>query len=87
MINHFLLNNTLIKFSIYRAIIFALFLFIFLLYSEKVMANPTEFNLDNGVTVIYKYVPNVKIVSVQSWIKTGSVNEDKLPRTDEAGTA
>ncbi len=41
------------------------------------MANPTEFKLDNGVTVIYKYVPNVKIVSVQSWIKTGSVNEDK----------
>lgn len=41
------------------------------------MANTSEFKLDNGVTVIYKYVPNIKIVSVQSWIKTGSVNEDR----------
>lgn len=40
----------------------------------KVLANQTE-KLDNGLTLIYKQIPNVKVVSVQAWIKTGSVNE------------
>lgn len=31
--------------------------------------------LDNGLTLIFKQIPNVKVVSVQAWIKTGSVNE------------
>lgn len=31
--------------------------------------------LDNGITLIYKYIPNVQVASVQTWIKTGSVNE------------
>ncbi len=39
------------------------------------MAKPIEFKLDNGLTVIFEYVPGVKVVSVQSWIQTGSVNE------------
>lgn len=39
------------------------------------MAAPSEHKLDNGVTVLYEKVPGVKVVSVQSWIKTGSVNE------------
>ena len=39
------------------------------------MTVPLEFTLDNGVTVVYANVPGVKVVSVQSWIKTGSVNE------------
>ncbi len=41
------------------------------------MAAPLEFKLDNGVSVIYEYVPDVKVTSVQSWIRTGSVNENK----------
>ncbi len=53
----------------------ALFSFIFLAEPESVMAEPAEFKLDNGVTVVYEKVPGVKVVSVQSWIKTGSVNE------------
>ncbi len=43
------------------------------------MSAPIETKLDNGVTVLYEKVPSVKVVSVQCWIKTGSVNEnDKL---------
>lgn len=53
----------------------ALLSFIFLAEPESVMAEPAEFKLDNGVTVVYEKVPGVKVVSVQSWIKTGSVNE------------
>ncbi len=39
------------------------------------MAVPIEYKLDNGLKVIFEYVPGVKVVSVQSWIQTGSVNE------------
>lgn len=43
------------------------------------MSAPIETKLDNGLTVLYEKVPGVKVVSVQCWIKTGSVNEnDKL---------
>ena len=43
------------------------------------MSAPIETKLDNGVTVLYEKVPGVKVVSVQCWIKTGSVNDnDKL---------
>ena len=58
-----------------RAMSVALFLFIFLIEPESAMAEPAEFRLDNGVTVVYEKVPGVKVVSVQAWIKTGSVNE------------
>lgn len=34
-----------------------------------------SYKLDNNVTLIYKYIPGVKVVSVQTWMKTGSVNE------------
>lgn len=40
----------------------------------NVLAQQTE-TLNNGLTLIYKQIPNVKVVSVQAWIKTGSVNE------------
>lgn len=33
--------------------------------------------LENGLTIVYKYIPNIKLVSVQTWVKTGSVNEDE----------
>ncbi len=54
-------------------------LFLIFIFSENVMSAPIETKLDNGVTVLYEKVPGVKVVSVQCWIKTGSVNEnDKL---------
>jgi len=40
----------------------------------NVLAQQTE-KLENGLTLIYKQIPNVKVVSVQAWIKTGSANE------------
>ena len=65
-------NNT------FRAVITAA-LFLIFICSENVMSAPIETKLDNGVTVLYEKVPGVKVVSVQCWIKTGSVNEnDKL---------
>ncbi|MDE7170160.1 MAG: insulinase family protein, partial [Mucispirillum sp.] len=39
------------------------------------MGAPLEMKLANGVTVLYEKVPEVKVVSVQCWLKTGSVNE------------
>lgn len=35
----------------------------------------TEFRLKNGIPVVYQHIPEVKVVSVQIWMKTGSVNE------------
>lgn len=65
-------NNT------FRAVIITA-LFLIFIFSENVMSAPIETKLDNGVTVLYEKVPGVKVVSVQCWIKTGSVNEnDKL---------
>lgn len=65
-------NNT------FRAVITTA-LFLIFIFSENVMSAPVETKLDNGVTVLYEKVPGVKVVSVQCWIKTGSVNEnDKL---------
>jgi len=56
--------------------IFRLLLVIFtiILTGGDALAQQTE-KLDNGLTLIYKQIPNVKVVSVQTWIKTGSVNE------------
>lgn len=34
-----------------------------------------EEKLNSGVHFVYKYIPNVKVTSVQVWMKTGSVNE------------
>ena len=64
--------------NIFRAVITTA-LFLIFIFSENVMSAPVETKLDNGVTVLYEKVPGVKVVSVQCWIKTGSVNEnDKL---------
>ena len=41
------------------------------------MGKPIESKLDNGLTVLYEYIPGVSVVSVQCWINTGSVNEDE----------
>ncbi len=45
-----------------------------LCFGGYALANETA-KLDNNVTLIYKYIPGVKVVSVQTWMKTGSVNE------------
>ncbi len=53
--------------------------FLGFIFLENGMSAPIERKLDNGLTVIYEKVPEVKVVSVQCWIKTGSVNEnDKI---------
>ncbi|ADD67641.1 peptidase M16 domain protein [Denitrovibrio acetiphilus DSM 12809] len=48
--------------------------FIIVIAGGNVLAQQIE-KLDNGLTLIYKQIPNVNVVSVQAWIKTGSVNE------------
>lgn len=50
--------------------------FALILSGGNVLAQQTE-KLDNGLTLIFKQIPKVKVVSVQAWIKTGSVNETK----------
>lgn len=62
--------------NIFRAVITTA-LFLIFIFSENVMSAPIETKLDNGVTVLYEKVPGVKVVSVQCWIKTGSVNENE----------
>jgi len=56
---------------IFKMLIISLAIF---LSGGNVLAEQME-KLDNGLTLIYKQIPNVKVVSVQTWIKTGSVNE------------
>ncbi|MDR2869179.1 MAG: insulinase family protein [Deferribacteraceae bacterium] len=40
------------------------------------MSEAREFRLQNGLTVVHEYTPHTQVLSVQAWIKTGSVNED-----------
>jgi predicted Zn-dependent peptidase len=40
------------------------------------LSEASEFRLKNGLTVVHEYTPHTQVVSVQAWIKTGSVNED-----------
>ncbi|MGA1847419.1 M16 family metallopeptidase [Deferribacter abyssi] len=55
-----------------------LFVIIFtILYGGSALAVDV-FKLQNGVTVVYKYMKDIKIVSVQLWMKTGSRNEYKF---------
>jgi len=56
----------------FLAIVFSLILF----SGGNVLAEKVH-RFDNGLTFIYKKVPNVKIVTVQVWMKTGSVNENE----------
>lgn len=51
-----------------------MFIALFLFYGED-MSVYAESMLNNGLRVVYAKVPGVKVVSVQAWIKTGSVNE------------
>jgi predicted Zn-dependent peptidase len=56
-----------------KKLICTIILFIFC-FGGSALANETA-QLDNNVKLIYKYIPGVKVVSVQTWMKTGSVNE------------
>ena len=47
-----------------------------ILFGGVALSTAEEFRLKNDVTVVYEYIPHTQIVSVQAWIKTGSVNED-----------
>lgn len=40
------------------------------------MGNAYEYQLNNGLTVVYEHIPHTQLVTVQAWIKTGSANED-----------
>lgn len=54
----------------------AITIFIFVLCSNIVFAQDyTTFKLDNGQTVIIKEVHDNAIVTIDTWIKTGSINE------------
>ncbi|MEF3254679.1 MAG: insulinase family protein [Deferribacterales bacterium] len=48
--------------------------FMILIMGVKLFA-AEEYRLDNGIKVIYSKIPNIKITSVQLWMKTGSRNE------------
>lgn len=52
-------------------------LFAVIIFGTSVFASEAKiFNLDNGQTVIIKEVHSNPIVTVDTWIKTGSINED-----------
>lgn len=56
-----------------KKLFLAIILFIFSIGGTALAKE--SFTLDNNITLIYKYIPNVKVVSVQTWMKTGSANE------------
>jgi zinc protease len=48
-----------------------------IIFSQAAMASePEVFKLDNGQTVVIQRVPQSKLVCIDTWIKTGSVNEN-----------
>jgi len=54
----------------------SLFVLLIIIFMEVALtAAVKETALKNGVDFVYKYIPNVKVTSVQVWMKTGSVNE------------
>lgn len=52
-----------------------LVLAIILIMEVALTAAVKETALKNGIDFVYKYIPGVKVTSVQVWMKTGSVNE------------
>src|SRR5574344_182701 len=56
-----------------------LFILLITLFFTLISANAEDFNvykLDNGQTIIIEEVKNNPIVTIDTWIKTGSINED-----------
>ena len=48
----------------------------FLLCLNSLAAQPQLFKLNNGHTVVIKEIPQSEIVTVDTWVKTGSLNEN-----------
>lgn len=55
--------------------IFCLMLLCFLCNQIAIASEPEVFKLSNGHTVVLQQIPNSKLVCVDTWVKTGSVNE------------
>jgi zinc protease len=50
---------------------------VFVIFSQVAIASePEVFKLDNGQTVVIQKVPQSKLVCVDTWVKTGSINEN-----------
>lgn len=57
--------------------LFCLFIAVIFIFGVHGLAYSKEFKLENGVDVVYENTPHTQIVSVQAWINTGSVNENR----------
>ncbi len=55
--------------------VFCLLVLCFLCTQIVLAAEPEVFRLSNGQTLILQQVPNSKLVCVDTWVRTGSVNE------------
>src|SRR5574344_1879523 len=53
-----------------------LFLILFIIGNQAFALDYNVYKLDNGQTVIIKQVKNNPIVIMDTWIKTGSINEN-----------
>lgn len=53
-----------------------IFLFVFILGSSVFALDYDVYKLDDGQTVIVKQVKNNPIVTIDTWVKTGSINEN-----------
>ena len=60
----------------YGKIFFSVFVFIFFTCVSVFAQDYSTFKLDNGHTVIIKEVHDNPIVTIDTWIKTGSINEN-----------
>ncbi len=56
--------------------IFAIFACLVIFTQVAIANEPEVFKLDNGQTVVIQKVPQSKLVCVDTWIKTGSINEN-----------
>lgn len=54
----------------------AIFLFVFILGTSVFAQDYSVYKLDDGQTVIIKQVTNNPIVTIDTWVKTGSINEN-----------
>lgn len=55
--------------------VFCLIVLCFLCMQIAMASEPEVFRLQNGQTVVLQQVPNSKLVCVDTWVKTGSINE------------
>jgi predicted Zn-dependent peptidase len=55
--------------------IFVLLAFLLCFTQVALSAEPQEFKLPSGQTVVLEQIPNSKLVCVDTWVRTGSINE------------